>query len=303
MDRPFLAIDQSGGRFDGTLYLAWETIFYDPYDPSVFVRASHDGGRTWGPIVRVDDPAHPAMWDARLFPMVGADGTLYVEYGSAHDVTPFQWHGQLDHPSIVLAASRNGGRSFSFHWVQRHIDRPAPPDEAEPELTEFIASMATDPVRAGHVAVAWPAMVHGESRIFLRSSLDGGKTWTPPLDVAGDPPNRGNQHDHVMIRYLTDGRIVVVWRDRRFHGGRWSARWDIFARAVRIGRDGSLHPGGTVRITPHSERPSTTHRGHMPSEYLGLAVLPQGIGVSWEEMRGPYPDDVYRFVPVGRFGR
>jgi hypothetical protein len=39
----------------------------------------------------------------------------------------------------------------------------------------------------------------------------------------------------------------------------------------------------------------------MPSEYLGVAVRSDGIGVSWEEMRGLYPDDVYRFIPLGAF--
>jgi hypothetical protein len=105
-----------------------------------------------------------------------------------------------------------------------------------------------------------------------------------------------------MIRYLPDGRLVVVWRDRRYTGGGWSKPWDIFARVVRIAPDGTLHPGTTVRVTKHSEEPSTLHRGHMPSEYLGVAVKgTRGIGVSWEEMRGNYPDNVYRFVPMSAF--
>jgi hypothetical protein len=41
----------------------------------------------------------------------------------------------------------------------------------------------------------------------------------------------------------------------------------------------------------------------MPSEYLGIGVTPNGLGVSWEEMHGLYPDDVYRFVPLSAFGR
>ena len=325
MDRPFLAIDQSGGPNDGTLYMAWETIFYDPNLPTVYVRASHDGGRSWGPITRVDSSAYPSMWDARLFPMVGADGTLYVVYDSGN-VTPFDYLPQVDKPSLVLAVSHDGGKTFSYHWVAQKVTRPDPPDEDEIELTEFISSMATDPQRNGRVAVAWPAMVNDKSRILLRSSLDGGQTWTAPLDVADDnpdayfppdnfPPNygtglqypagNGNEHDHVMLRYLPDGRMVVVWRDRRYTGGAWSKPWDIFARVISIGSDGSLHPGVTVRVTPASEPPTTFHRGHMPSEYLAMTPLPDGsgVGVGWDGMRGPnFPDDNYRFVPLGAFG-
>jgi hypothetical protein len=318
MDRPFLAIDQSGGPRDGTLYVAWERIFYDPLTPEVFVSSSRDGGRSWTPAVRVDDPQHPSMWDARLFPMVGADGTLYVEYDSARLVTPFDWAPQVDRPSLVLASSTDGGRTFSYHWVARNIPRPTPPDEAEIEFTEFIGSMATDEHRAGRVAVAWPQMVDGSSRILLRSSLDDGRDWTAPLDVADDPrgkpyppertfgitypPGTGNEHDHVMLRYLPDGRLVVVWRDRRYTGGAWNKPWDIFARVVQIAQDGSLQPGGTVRVTARSEAPTTTHRGHMPSEYLGLAATQDGIGVAWDEMHGMYPDNVYRFIPLAALG-
>ncbi len=303
MDRPFLAIDRRTGRH-GTLYLAWETIFYDPVMPEVFVRSSGDGGRTWGPIVRVDSPRYPAMWDARLFPMVGADGTLYVIYDSAGLATPFAWHPQVDRPSLVLASSTDGGRTFSYHWVARDIPRPAPPDEDEPELTEFISSMATDPRRAGHVAVAWPQRVHGTSRILMRASLDGGETWSRKVDVADDPPLGANQHDHVMLRYLPDGRIVVVWRDRRYTGGGWYDPYDIFARVVRARRDGALDPGRTIRVTRRHQRPSTGHRGHMPSEYLGIAVNGRrGLGVAWESMRGRYPDDVYVRVPPRALGR
>jgi hypothetical protein len=324
MDRPFLAIDQSGGPNDGTLYMAWERIFYDPALPQIFVRASHDGGRSWGPVVRIDNSSFPSMWDARLFPMVGADGTLYVIYDSAGFVTPFDWAPQVDKPSLVLAVSHDGGKTFSYHWVAQNVLRPTPPDEDEYELTEFIASMATDPQRAGRVAVAWPQLVNDRSRIMLRSSRDGGATWTAPIDVADDPPGAayppdtfppgapagaiypagsGNEHDHVMIRYLPDGRLVVVWRDRRYSGGAWSKPWDIFARVVRIASDGALHPGTTVRVTPRSEPPTTFHRGHMPSEYLGIAPTATGLGLAWDGMRGAnFPDDLYRFVPVAAFG-
>jgi hypothetical protein len=257
------------------------------------------------------------MMDARLFPMVGADGTLYILYDSATLRTEFNWLPQVENPSLVLASSTDGGKTFSYHWVARDVPAPTPPDEAEIEVTEFIASMATDPRRRGRVAVAWPQMVDGSSRILVRSSLDGGRSWTSPLDLADDPrgkqyppdqtlgltypPGNGNEHDHVMLRYLQDGRLVVAWRDRRYAGGSWAQPWDVFARAVRISRNGSLHPGRTVRVTIHSEQPTSTHRGHMPSEYLGLGISKGGIGVSWDEMRGLYPDNVFRFVPLSAF--
>lgn len=322
MDRPWLAIDQTRGARDGTLYLVYENIFYDPLDPGVYVRSSSDGGQTWGQITRVDTSQYPAMMDARDEIAIGARGTVYVMYDSGPLHTEYNWAPQLQQPSIVLATSTDGGRSFSYRSVARDVPEPTPPDEAEIELTEFIPSLASDPSRPGHIAVAWPQMVNGSSRILLRSSIDGGRTWTAPLDAADDkpgscppakcppvstggvvyPPGEGNEHDHVELRYLPNGGLLVTWRDRRFTGGSWVDPWDIFARPVRIGHGGSLRPERAVRVTVHSEQPTTTHRGHMPSEYLGVAVSAHGVGFSWDEMRGLYPDDVYRFAPLSTFG-
>ena len=57
-------------------------------------------------------------------------------------------------------------------------------------------------------------------------------------------------------------------------------------------------------VTSASPWPSTGHRGHMPSEYLGIAVKgSRALGVAWEAMKGRYPDDVYVSVPLRGFGR
>ena len=47
---------------------------------------------------------------------------------------------------------------------------------------------------------------------------------------------------------------------------------------------------------------STGHRGHMPSEYLGMEVEgSHAIGVAWDQMQGRFPDDVYRVIPLAAF--
>jgi hypothetical protein len=322
MDRPWLAIDQTGGPRDGTLYMSYENIFYDPVDPGVYVRSSADGGQTWGQITRVDTGQHPAMMDARVEEAVGADGTLYVMYDSATAHTEFNWAPQAQQPNIVLAASTDGGKTFSYQLIAQNVPEPTPPDEDEVELTEFIPSLAADPAHPGHLAIAWPQMVSGSSRILTRSSIDGGRSWTSPQDVADDapgdcppsqcppvstagyefPPGQGNEHDHVEVRYLPDGSPLLEWRDRRYTGGSWSQPWDIFARKLSLGSDGTLTPGTTVRVTTQSQTPTTTHRGHMPSEYIGLDVTAAGVGFSWDAMAGLYPDNFYRFIPLSTWG-
>jgi hypothetical protein len=303
IDRPYLAIDDSGGPRDGTLYLTYETMFYQAYLPAVYSETSSDGGRTWSAPVRVDEGGeNEAQWDPRQYPVVGADGTLYIAYDAATFVSPAPIEAQLTPLKLMIARSRDGGRTFSNATVDPSVDRIQSPDEAFSYFTETISAIATDPAHAGRVAVAWPDKRSGDARILLRYSLDGGAGWSPIVDVPDDPPGDGNQHDHVALAYLPDGRLVAVWRDRRASGGAFGGLLDVFARIFAVTPEGQLLPGRTVRVTSSSQPDGQNTHGNMPTEYLGVAARRTGIYVSWDELRGTYLDNVFRHVPARAFG-
>jgi hypothetical protein len=291
IDRPFLAIDQSGGPRDGWLYVGYETQFFQPLLPAVYAVSSGDGGKTWSPQVRVDTDAQRALWDAREFPAVDADGTLDIAY-AAGDASPSI--------TLMVGQSRDGGRTFSNVVAEAAAHRVASPDEAEDTFSEIISALAADPARPGRLALAWPDGRSGESRILLRSTTDGGRTWSAPVDVADDPPGRGNQHDHVALAYLPDGRVAVVWRDRRYSDGAFKSPFDVFARAVEVSGARPV-PGPTARVTESSQPWTFAQRGVEPSEYLGAAAGPDGLAVAWDQVAGPYTDNVFRRLPLSAF--
>jgi hypothetical protein len=292
IDRPFLAVDTSGGSRDGTVYAGWESFFTDLV-AAVYLRSSTDGGQTWGAVTRPDSSSFPAMTDPRQYPAVGADGTLYVEYVAGLGDSPAAVP-QPSPMSIVVARSVDGGATFTRTAVAGNVIRSDDPYEAIPGFFETIASIATDPHRAGHLAVAWPDARSGESRILVSDSVDGGIKWTAPMDVADDPLGRGNQHDHVSLAYLPDGGLAVVWRDRRDGGGAWSGQFGIFARSVSIGPADRLTPGAASRLTT-SPQPTPNC---IPCEYLASSAGPEGLSVAWEEMRGSNSDAVFRRIPL-----
>ena len=302
LDRSFLAIDDSGGPRDGTLYLTFETMFYQAYLPEVFAESSKDGGRSWSPIVRVDEDNNRAQWDPRQYPVTGADGTLYVVYDAAAFVSPAPVDPQLTPLKLMVGRSSDGGRTFASSVVEPGVDRIQSPDEAFSYFTEEISAIAADQTHPGRVAVAWPAKRSGEARILLRYSLDGARTWSPIVDVADDPVHDGNQHDHVALAYLPDGSLVAVWRDRRASGGAWGGALDVFARVFDASPTGRLVPGATVRLTERPQADGQNTHGSMPTEYLGLAADRAGIGVSWDELRGAFLDDVFRRLSLASFG-
>ena len=307
IDRPWLAVDDTGGPRDGTIYLVWETIAYQAWLPAVYERNSTDGGRTWGPIVRVDDSGSRAMWDPRNEPAIGADGTLYIVYDSAIYVSPDPLEPQYTPISLVVARSADGGRTFQKTIAEPNVRRTQDPDEEEVYFQETISGFAADPLRPGRIAVAWPDTREGPARILLRDSVDGGRTWSGIQDISDDPVGNGNNHDHVALTYLPDGRVMAVWRDRRCCGGSFKDpfgnSWELFARAVDIGEDGTITPGATLLVSTAVQPPTTNaHGGFMPSGYVGVTAGREGLSVSWDEMRGTWPDNVYRRIPLDAFG-
>jgi hypothetical protein len=300
IDRPWLAVDDSAGRRSGTLYLTWETMFYQPYLPEVYERSSTDAGRSWGPVVRVDQGVQRTQWDPRQYPAVGAGGVLYDVY----DVAPLQpiVGPQLEPIRLVLASSSDGGRTFSHFTVDANVQRPADPDEAEPYFTELISALAADPRHPGRVAVAWPQAVGSAgSRIMLRYTLDGGRRWSPRIEVASS--GLPDQQDHVALNYLPNGRLAVGFRDRRCCGGGWADEFEVMARAFQVSRTGRLYGGRTLQFTDGPQVPITQYRGGVaPDEYLGMTASHAGVAMDWSQLgAGRLPDIFYRRIPLAAF--
>jgi len=257
LDRPWLAVDNSGGVRDGRVYTTFETTPFVDIPPQVYVKHSDDHGASWSPTVRVDDGTYQTQWNPRNRPAVGAEGTLYVVYDRAPVTdTPFAtYEGPI---TLVLARSRDGGETFERITVDSEVQRVSSPDEATPAYTEMIPAIATDPAKAGRVAVAWPQASGPESsRILLRYSLDGGNHWSQRVDVANDPAAGADQHDHVTLSWLPGGRLFVGWRDRRCCGGSFSSNYQEWVRALSFGSGGTIASGATVEYTEGPQPPTT----------------------------------------------
>ncbi len=294
LDRPWLAVDRSGGRYDGTIYLTVSTgPFAFGMPGEVYVTSSRDGGKTWSPSTRVDTGLYTTQMNPREFPVVGADGALYVVYdvaGLTSTVLPLP---QLEPISFVVARSTDGGKTFTRHVVDDDVHRVQSPDEALPFYTETISTMAADPRRPGHLAVAWPeAGSRDRSRVVLRTSRDGGRTWSPRQTVS-DPEHWNDQHDHPTLTYTPQGELVVVWRDRRASGGTWDSPFQLWARIV--GRP-------KVELTTGPQPSTTLQRGGliMPSEFIGVAATADSLLVAWDQMTESYADNVFRRIPLSR---
>lgn len=98
---------------NGTLYVTWSD--FRNGDVDVFIRRSEDHGKTWTPLMRVnDDPVHDGgdqflQWMA----VDPVDGSVYVQFYDRR-----QNPGHLD-TRVTLARSVDGGRTFkNYAWTE-----------------------------------------------------------------------------------------------------------------------------------------------------------------------------------------
>ncbi|MFL5824466.1 MAG: sialidase family protein [Solirubrobacteraceae bacterium] len=285
LDRPWLAVDNSGGPHDGRLYTTTETTPFVDIPPQVNLKYSNDHGRTWSPEVRVDNGTYETQWNPRARPTVGAGGIVYVVYdrGPVTDTPLAGYSGPID---LVVARSSDGGRTFRRFVVDSRVERVMSPNEALPSYTEMISAIAADPRHRGHLAVAWPQSLGPDnSRIILRYSFDGGIHWSRRIDVADDPARRDDQHDHVTLAWQGNGRLFVGWRDRRCCGGGWSDDYQQWVRVLNPKRRG-LRPGRTVRFSEGPLLPTNPGRSDgEPDEFQGLVATRLGVALTWSQLQ------------------
>jgi len=114
---PQIAIDPRGGNKGGPLYIAWSD--YRNGEIDIFVSASTDHARHWGPPVKVnDDPVHDAadhffQWLA-VDPVSGAVNVVFYDR---------RQEPRSSKQIVVLARSTDGGRTFSnYAWTATPFD-------------------------------------------------------------------------------------------------------------------------------------------------------------------------------------
>jgi hypothetical protein len=165
---------------------------------------STDNGKTWSQAIEID--AHPGLprddngaaegFDGAVAP----DGTLYTVWSQDDD--------------IMFTTSRDGGKSFSH---ARAIIHTAPIMFAVDALERAngFPQIAIDP-KNKRMYVTWSDYRNGDIDVFLSSSDNGGKHWSPAVRVNNDQIHNGaDQFFQWLAVDPTDGAVNVMFYDRR----------------------------------------------------------------------------------------
>ena len=216
-DRPWIAVDNSGGVNDGAIYVTTMSVYFDTILPHhVYLKTSTDGGSSWSNIIQVDDNLHSVgslevSWGTVS---VGGDGKAYIGYYSYDtNISPFL--------CSYVAITENLGTSFNYSLVSNiYLTANASYNNG------YVLS--ADPSSNNRVMMAWIDDRFGEADVVQSLSIDGGITWSSPERINDDVVGNGVIQDRVWAKYASDGTLVLAWRDRRLNGAGTSVPADIY---------------------------------------------------------------------------
>ena len=208
-DKPFLAVDSTGGVHDGSIYVTSTNFpqFFAGSLPIVFSRSTN-GGSSFSPPIQISAPFTENQGSE---PVVGPSGEIYVAWFQfVNFASPSQGSG------IVVAKSTNGGLSFGspvFVAPATPIGFNSGSLNGNFRVNSF-PRIDVDP-SSGNVYVTYAANPgHGDSGdVFFVRSMNGGATWSSPLRVNNDPGNNDQFFPDLAVN--SDGVIRVFWYDKR----------------------------------------------------------------------------------------
>lgn len=207
VDRPWMAIDRSGGPLNGTIYLTTQTadqstLVFPPYHPHIAV--STNGGNTFSTprwLDTVNYYAGSTITKPMPFPTVDANGTLYASYPSIEST-----QGPFGH--IYLASSTDGGNDID-HANLYTILIPGSSSQLAKKATPLISDPST-PKHLVNIMLGDPDSDGGD--IFFTETYDA-ITWSAPEKVNQDLP--GKMQDMAWAAFNENGDLAICWRDRR----------------------------------------------------------------------------------------
>jgi hypothetical protein len=287
----------------GTVYVTWTS--FNSVDSPIMVRKSTDFGRTWGAAVRVSPSSDGfsggiTAFDQGSNPVIGNDGTLYIAYEASVCQT-LACDQPTDHDAVVVATSRNGGRTFKNVEVSLDFDFPTNEDVGRQALTGLNFRINSFPQMTidrltGRLWVTWSDDRNGTYNGFESIKTNGDNFVTSSSDGThwSGLTTVGTADDEVYGAIAAlGGRVVVSSYTRHYDPAGINldyAMWKGWGAGIGSGR--------IQRITTVSEDPNvqfvgvglvtgTTLQGEFIGDYSAIAIGADfKVHPTWTDFRG-----------------
>jgi hypothetical protein len=166
---------------DGTVFVGWTSRIESDAGPAADINlsASHDGGKTFAPPIKINDDAKPGDHGMHSLAL-SKDGRIYVAWLDERNVKTAaesempEMHREEANREVFVSSSTDGGRSFS---ANKSVAAEVCP------CCKTNLAVATD----GRVYLSWRQVLPGDFRhIAVAASGDGGATFGKPVIVSND---------------------------------------------------------------------------------------------------------------------
>jgi putative cell wall-binding protein len=202
---------------------------------NVVMSTSKDAGATWAPVVDVNAPGDNAGEQSQ--PVVGRNGVVYITW---RQQLPGTVPGSLSTSGyIVLSKSRNNGATFTRQRIAAvqgytYAGPATPPfntvpaaftccnyprlaiDGAHNDLY-VVYGQGPPPVPQTGLGYIADHFINPASNVYFLRSLNGGRSWSSPVKINHPAPftYQIDQTRHPSVSTAPDGRVDIVWQDRR----------------------------------------------------------------------------------------
>ena len=236
----------------------------------VFTKTT-DGGATWSTPTTISNAVVYVQGNQIV---VLPDGTL-VDVGAML----FKGSGIQPTPRAYFwtaFVSKNGGKTWGAPikiaplgtqlLTNPDIPNPASLDETI-RAGDYIPDVAVDHATGAIYMVFADGISTGFNHVKLTKSLDGGKSWTTPIDVTQTPP--GTHSFNGTVEVTSDGTVAVMYYDLRSNDGAPGLPTDVWLT--------HSHDGGATWAEQHLYGPfdmenAPVARGWFLGDYQGMAA-------------------------------
>jgi len=124
------------------------------------------------------------------------------------------WAHGATRNGIFIRRSLNGGKTWEAEAIPviQHATQPGIPFEDKP----YIVADNTNGAYSWHLYVGWTQFTLEKSVILFSRSLDGGKSWSPPLEIStheGLPRDDNGAVEGFTGAVGPDGTLYAIWAD------------------------------------------------------------------------------------------
>ncbi|OLE70780.1 hypothetical protein AUF78_05060 [archaeon 13_1_20CM_2_51_12] len=270
-DKPWITVDTSGGPRDGTIYVTYDTFSLSggATGSGVALIRSTDRGVTYSfPILAIRQGFASGV-------AVDTQGRVFVS-----SLTPGR---SRTSSNIAVAVSNDGGLAFHGHEIAASVSLAPSPLPGNSFRFFTIPQIAAD---GRGVYIVWDDYAKGNSNVMFTKSIDGGVTWTSPIQVNDMITG---QHFFSTIS-VSGGTISIAWYDSRLgqlSSGTITALDVFYANS----KDGGLTFSPNLRITSTSFNPNIVERADFGDpeiflgDYIQIAASPTTAHVIWADNR------------------